>query len=200
MAVSNPTEHFGIVLPVPGGDVGAWANKLLEAITEVDTIAKQLEDQFDSLNADNVTQGTFDDDRISGAYSSIQDLTCSGVVKDFGSGGYQLGNTILLRQQIEVIGSGTFHNRDPGDVAQKMYIGNGNYTITGFSGGVGGRVLFIVNAKGANLTLSHNNSSSSTANRIFIAGGTLVVPPSGVVRLIYDAVPQKWREAPASVA
>jgi hypothetical protein len=74
---------------------------------------------------------------------------------------------------------------------------NGSYNITGFAGGVQGKFLYIINVNaygsGRNLTLKHNQTSSS-ANRIYTPGGTdFVLSPGGAAILWYDSTDTKWR-------
>lgn len=74
-------------------------------------------------------------------------------------------------------------------------------TATGIakSDGVGGepadgRILFVQNTGTATLTLAHESSSSSTANRIICPGGiNFHINPGGGVVLQYDVTSGRWR-------
>ncbi|MDP4229252.1 MAG: hypothetical protein Q8916_02475 [Bacteroidota bacterium] len=67
------------------------------------------------------------------------------------------------------------------------------YSITGFAGGSDGKRLTIFNATGQVLTLSYDNSSATSGNRLFIpTRSDLTVYDSGTVSLVYDAVNAHW--------
>jgi hypothetical protein len=67
--------------------------------------------------------------------------------------------------------------------------------ITGFAGGVDGRVLTIVNLGAPNVTLAHQNAGSAAGNRILTnTGASVVVPPNGTASFLYDAATSRWRQ------
>jgi len=68
--------------------------------------------------------------------------------------------------------------------------------VTGFAGGVDGRVLTIVNLGNANLTLLHEDGGSAAGNRLLTKGGaSVVMPADGIVSFLYDATTQRWRQS-----
>jgi hypothetical protein len=68
--------------------------------------------------------------------------------------------------------------------------------ITGFAGGVDGRVLTIVNLGNPNVTLLHEDGGSVAGNRIITkGGGAIVIPSDGILSLIYDATAARWRQS-----
>lgn len=82
------------------------------------------------------------------------------------------------------VGSGT--NRD----AVSLYTvasSSGAVTWTGLTGGLTGKVAWIINFEGAQtLTLSHESSSSSAANRFYCPNGAnYVIPTYGSVQIVY---------------
>jgi len=66
-------------------------------------------------------------------------------------------------------------------------------SITGFTGGVKGRLLRIFNVGSYAITLVYQSASSSAANRFRFANGTsaIIVPDSNVT-LYYDSTLQRW--------
>jgi hypothetical protein len=69
-------------------------------------------------------------------------------------------------------------------------------TITGFAGGVNGRLLTIVNLGNPNVTLLHEDGGSVAGNRIITkGGGAIVIPSDGILSLIYDATAARWRQS-----
>lgn len=68
--------------------------------------------------------------------------------------------------------------------------------ITGFAGGVDGRMLTIVNLGNQNVTILHEDAGSAAGNRIVTKGGApIVLPADGIVSFIYDAVTSRWRQS-----
>lgn len=210
MAVQNPTTNYGFVLPVPGQDTGSWGPKLRaiygEVMDSIDTVANDLQQMFSALNADGLTSGTIDDDRIVGAYRNIQDLTCNGVITDTGLVGKQLGNVFRVRQIDASLSAGTHHNLDVGDCVYRRFFGVGAKTITGFSGGENGRYLLVHNAGTDEMTINVNDGGSSAGNRVIGPDGVaeISLPAShGIARFIYDdeqPTTGVWRWIPASVS
>ena len=67
-------------------------------------------------------------------------------------------------------------------------------TITGFSGGVEGRLVIVINTNATNtLTLSHASSSSQTANRLNIPNNSIVLSGGASAIFQYDAINTVWR-------
>jgi hypothetical protein len=76
----------------------------------------------------------------------------------------------------------------------------GSVTITGFTGGVAGRVLYIFNVGSSNdIILSFENASSTAANRFFTTSGSdITLSPQAAgsgkgAMLVYDATSSRWR-------
>jgi hypothetical protein len=92
------------------------------------------------------------------------------------------------------IGNGNNHNSVLGDMSfYRITAPTANYAITGFSGGVDGRLLCIVNATNYDLTLKNLQNGSSSANQIQTGSNIdVVIAPSGVVTLIYNSGLSKW--------
>ena len=71
--------------------------------------------------------------------------------------------------------------------------GIGAATITGFTGGVAGRVLVVNNVSTQNLTLS-NLTGSSAGNQLQLFGNTSeVIKAQGSATFVYDATTTTWR-------
>jgi len=69
----------------------------------------------------------------------------------------------------------------------------GRDTITGFAGGYDGKVLHIVNTVEGVMTLSHNSTLSSAANRIYtIDNKDLSIGDTGSVDMVYDSKMSRW--------
>jgi hypothetical protein len=62
------------------------------------------------------------------------------------------------------------------------------YSIGGFTNGVAGRKITLINYTNVAMTLNHNDAGSSVGNRFALASNTnLVVPTLGMVELVYSS-------------
>jgi hypothetical protein len=110
-----------------------------------------------------------------------------GVVHDADSGTYRILGTYPIFDQVDTAGNSKFmvsngsiiyqsrtnttitSNQNDyviGDGTNRRLTTNGNYNITGMSGGVNGRFLLVTMESAYNITFKHNSSSSISANRI----------------------------------
>lgn len=69
------------------------------------------------------------------------------------------------------------------------------FQITGFSGGVGGMRRLVTNVGAYNITLVHESSSSSAANRVLCPGSSsgFVLNANDSCEMIYDGTSSRWR-------
>ena len=69
----------------------------------------------------------------------------------------------------------------------ELTVSGGPYNVTGFLGGVTGRVIYILNTSSTNVIFIHNSSSSAEANRfVFPSGSDQTIGPNSVIELIYN--------------
>ena len=66
------------------------------------------------------------------------------------------------------------------------------FTITGFTNGLDGRILRLINATNFTMTLKHQNASSTAANRINTGGADFTIAANGVVTLCYNVTLTNW--------
>lgn len=66
------------------------------------------------------------------------------------------------------------------------------FSVTGFTGGLDGRILYVYNATAENMTLADESSSSTAANRSKTNGGTAATVGPGAATLIYDSGASRW--------
>jgi hypothetical protein len=73
-----------------------------------------------------------------------------------------------------------------------QYTGAGVATVTGFASGATGRLLYVYNSSGSDLTIANNNAGSTAANRIITpTGADYVVANNRGVTLVY--LSSLWR-------
>ena len=108
-----------------------------------------------------------------------------------------LGSTGYLRmleRKDYPTAAGTTHNYVIGDVGHLHFsvVGGGTHTITGFAGGVGGRML-VLTCEGGQVDLSHASSGSTTGNKLSNKSST-TVSLTPLVRAVYlwDATIRTW--------
>lgn len=67
------------------------------------------------------------------------------------------------------------------------------YTVTGFSGGYDGRIVYYFNSQNQSVTFYNLNSASNIENQIITGSGANVsINNIGMAEFIYDASIQKW--------
>jgi Chaperone of endosialidase len=68
-----------------------------------------------------------------------------------------------------------------------------DFSVTGFTNGKDGRMLFLINSTSFNMTLGQQTVTSSAANQINTGSGTdLIIGANGMVTLMYNLALQKW--------
>lgn len=83
---------------------------------------------------------------------------------------------------------------DPGNYDVLRLSSDAVRTITGFSGGMKGRWLFLWNVGSFSITLSHQSGSSMATNRILSStGASVTLAPNGKAELYYDFTTKRWR-------
>jgi hypothetical protein len=65
------------------------------------------------------------------------------------------------------------------------------FSVTGFTGGVNGRILTIVNATTQTMTITHQATSSAN-NQIQTNGSDITLAADGVAFFIYNSISNKW--------
>ena len=97
---------------------------------------------------------------------------------------------------ISISVTGTIDNWTPAGIIDTFQINmttSTNATITGIAGGTDGRILLLITTTGG-ITLSHNNSNSSSTNRIQISGGRdLILNRGDSVILRWEDTTDTWR-------
>lgn len=70
------------------------------------------------------------------------------------------------------------------------------FNITGIAGGQSGKMIIVYNATSFNMTLVHESTSSTAANRIKSPGGSnILVTPGSAIQLLYSGNESRWRLA-----
>jgi hypothetical protein len=86
------------------------------------------------------------------------------------------------------------NNYNPGDYDVLRLSTDASRTITGFAGGVKGRVLIIVVVGTNDLVLSNNNAGSAVGNRIVTGtGANVTLSAAETIILYYDSTAAVWR-------
>jgi hypothetical protein len=68
-----------------------------------------------------------------------------------------------------------------------------NFKISGLTGGYDGKIMMIYNASGKTMTIKHEGTGSTAANRIMNSTtDSLVFGDKGVVTLVYSATDSRW--------
>jgi hypothetical protein len=152
-----------------------------------------------------------------------EEITVGGGLEFTGTGGIQrsaLTGDVTAPAGSNVLtivgGSGTFalsgsitppqitadqNNYNPTGLAGASFIrlsSDANRTITGLAGGVGGRLIYLMNVGSNPITFSDSNTGSTTTNR-FLLGADLILPPNNGLLIEYDATDSRWRKVSVSL-
>ena len=87
------------------------------------------------------------------------------------------------------------NNYDVGNYDMIILQASGAHTITGFSGGVDGRWLYVLFSAANSVTFAHNSASSDSANRILTySGANITITARQAVLFVYDnQTATQWR-------
>lgn len=96
------------------------------------------------------------------------------------------------------LSAGNNNNYNPTGLASAVVLrigaSSGAPFLTGISGGSSGRVLTLVNVNTDDIAITHDDASSTAANRFYLANGaTIVVRDNGSVTVWYDSTSSRWR-------
>lgn len=90
--------------------------------------------------------------------------------------------------------TGSSNNVSTSGTSSFRYTGSADGTITGFGNGANGKVLYIENASGHNLTFTNNDSNSSAANRILTGSGNpSIILPNASALFKYNSTESLWK-------
>ncbi|KKN22745.1 hypothetical protein LCGC14_0912060 [marine sediment metagenome] len=109
-------------------------------------------------------------------------------------GGIELTADIVLPDRTIALAIGANANVATGTVpVQRLSVAGGAADISGFAGGVAGRLLIVYNIVTLDITLQHQNGGSVAANRIMCPGNVnLLLDPSDSAMLRYDDTLSRW--------
>jgi hypothetical protein len=99
-----------------------------------------------------------------------------------------------MRENNLFLANGNNHNLPVG-LSSFANVSNvtGNYTITGISAGVDGKIFTIVNSSPFNLTIAHLDTGSDPINRInTLAGANISTIGNGSVTFQYSTIQNRW--------
>lgn len=110
-------------------------------------------------------------------------------------GSLDLAADLELSERSFSLGVGESNNVDSGSVTvQRITADAGGSQISGFAGGVAGRVIVISQITSSVVTLEHNDVGSSVGNRMFLPNNVdIVLVENGSVILFYDGTSNGWR-------
>lgn len=89
--------------------------------------------------------------------------------------------------------TGTLNDVSTSGKSYFSFTGGSATTVTGFANGADGKLLYILNKTGSQLTINNNDSASVAANRILTGtGAPISIENNASLVLIYDAVTALW--------
>ena len=173
----------GVISAMPSGNGSFWN------IGNTNNGTKLMVAAGDMRAADDTTSWN-------GSYLTIQAGGNVGINTTGPNTKLDVSGDLALRENSPAQITANQNNYAIGSYSVLRLTSNGSYNITGFAGGVQGKVLWIINANSTtgNLTLGNESTSSTAANRIWLQSGpTLALAPKAVAMLWYDTVDSRWR-------
>lgn len=161
-----------------GGDF-KFAPKMTDATRLVGVIPSGGVKEFELGDTFNITEGTLEvipavDPNIF-LIGDIDQSTTASTTSQYNNYDIGLSSTNIDRTVIRVLGE------------------TNGYSITGFSNGFDGRIIYYYNAQSNNVTFFDMNSDSDPKNQIFTGSGANEgISAEGVAEFIYDGTMEKW--------
>lgn len=126
------------------------------------------------------------------------DLYANGTLRLGVGSNISIAGGLVVPDSATVAGlaNGNNNNLDPGARVIVQYSANtGSTDITGFQGGVDGRVLLVAEAAslGGDLRLMNEDANSTAANRIQVMVGGNLTFTGSMALLVYNGSSQRWR-------
>lgn len=198
-AESMSTVHAGMVEALRGEVASTAIGQFGEIAAHVIAPAAQNAFALVASGGGHVYLGSSDDDRppaLSSTMSSAVGLgnTSTTYVYDVRASGLLSARTVAMRGiTLPDLARGATHDVDPGTASViRVWSTAPGSAITGFSGGVDGRILVVIN-RGADLTLANEHAGSIDRDRITTqSGGDVTTVGEGSFTLWYDAAYQRW--------
>ena len=147
-----------------------------------------------SLNASNLSSGTVPDGRFPATLPSASAANLTSL----NATNLATGTVPQARKWTEVTVSttGNIDNLDFSNADLLRMSNSSAATIRGLAAGVAGQRVVIVSVGAAEVTLAHQNSNSTAANRLInfaTSAATPLAPGTGAAIYEYDATTQRWR-------
>jgi hypothetical protein len=148
-----------------------------------------------SNNPDNrlfqIGNGTADNAR-SNAITVLQNAN-TGINTSVPNTNMDVNGDVAYRQNTVILVNGANNNVDPGKYSFIKVTGPvAAFSISGFTGGVDGKIITVLNLTGQDMTIS-NLTGSSLVNRInTLSGADITTTANGSVTMQYSAADSRW--------
>lgn len=106
---------------------------------------------------------------------------------------------ILLKEIAPAQITANTNNYNPGTGSNFQLTSDGSYDITGLANGYNGKVVILTNVGANNLSLTHEDTNSTAANRFSMSTeASIVVGPNRTLLIKYDSIASRWRDVSGS--
>jgi hypothetical protein len=105
------------------------------------------------------------------------------------TGSFYLGSTTSATFQDDV----NDFTLDANYTLHRISAVNSQIDVSGFAGGVDGRVVILVNVGSQTMTILFESNFSQAQNRIIGSGGNFSMQQNKAVSMVYDGISQRWR-------
>lgn len=127
------------------------------------------------------------------SYSAIIETNNTDRFTINSSGFAQVLNDFGIAKGGAVSSTGTLNDVSTSAKSYFAFTGGASTTVTGFANGSDGKLLYILNKTGTQLTINNNDSGSVAANRILTGTGAAIsIENNASLVLIYDTTTSLW--------
>ncbi len=115
-------------------------------------------------------------------------------------GGIELAADLVLSVRTPAQITGNVDDYGTGTTVIQRVSASGAFSITGFAGGVDGRMIIVTNVGASIITLLHISVASATENRMNLPGATnIILNQNDVAGLFYDGTLSRWKAVGVAV-
>lgn len=187
---------------IASGDYSSALGRFTKSKSYGGTVAGVFNDTANAASATTINSsnrlfqignGTADNDR-SNALTVLQNGN-TGLSTVVPETKMDINGDVAHRQNIITVVNGVNSNIDPGKYSFIKIIGpTAAFSISGFTGGVDGKILTVVNLTGFDMTIvNHIGGASALANRIVtMTGADITTIGIGTVTMQYSAADNRW--------
>jgi hypothetical protein len=128
---------------------------------------------------------------MNGALSGVTSIAMAGALTGL-TDCTQSGKQIYTQSALTLTNGANTDIATPSATILRVAGPTGAFAVNGFTGGVDGRVLIVVNLVAQNLTFTHQATSAAANQITTLTGSDVATTAAGAGLLVYDGTTSKW--------